>query len=136
MSKSIEMEKRISNSGFNEDTPEYLIREEQPDGTIKVRPRFSPWLNSIFSNMSKKEKISLLTKPEAQQIDELKELYREDFLKKPIEVQKGILKKLSYSNSMYDIDKIAGVLPSLESLQLKFFSRHLQEAAQLLSGRK
>jgi hypothetical protein len=117
MSKSIEMEKRMSNFGPNEDTPEYLIREEQPDGTIKVRPRFSPWLNAIFSNMSKKEKISLLSKPEAQQIDELKELYREDFLKKPIEVQKGILKKLSYNNSMYDVDKIAEVLPSLEALE-------------------
>ena len=31
MSKSIEMEKRMSNSGPNEDTPEYLIREEQTD---------------------------------------------------------------------------------------------------------
>ena len=35
---------------------DFLIREVQPDGVIKVRPRFDFPLNSIFSNMSKEEK--------------------------------------------------------------------------------
>ena len=37
MSKSTIMEKSIN----MEQTPDYLIRETMPDGTIKIRPRFS-----------------------------------------------------------------------------------------------
>jgi len=106
MSKSIIMEK----SQNLEQTPENLIRETMPDGTVKVRPRFSPLLNNVFSNMSKKEKIALLKLSEVQQVDELKELYRQEFIKKPIEVQKEILKKLLSNNSEYDIDKLGDIL--------------------------
>ena len=35
---------------------DFLIREEKPDGTIHVRPRFDFPLNSIFSFMSKEDK--------------------------------------------------------------------------------
>ena len=50
MSKSNTMEK----SGSNEKspaTPPFLVREEQPDGVINVKPRFGSYLNYIFSNM-------------------------------------------------------------------------------------
>ena len=35
---------------------DFLIREEMPDGTIKVRPRFDFPLNYLFSDMSKEQK--------------------------------------------------------------------------------
>jgi len=49
---------------------DFLIREEKPDGTIHVRPRFDFPLNSIFSYMSKEDKQILLKKSEEEQIDE------------------------------------------------------------------
>ena len=52
-------------------SPENLIREEQPNGVVKFRPRFSPLLNSIFSNMSKEDNLELLRKPEKTQIAQL-----------------------------------------------------------------
>jgi hypothetical protein len=60
--------------------------------------------------MSKKEKIALLKLPQLQQVDKLKELYRQEFIKKPIEVQKDILKKLLSNNSAYDVDKLGDIL--------------------------
>ena len=93
---------------------DFLIRETQPDGTINVRPRFDFPLNSIFSEMSKEEKKFLLKKDEAEQIEELKELYKAEFTRMPIEHQKGILKKLTYANSKYDTYKMAEMLPILQ----------------------
>ena len=94
------------------ETPENYIREEQPDGTIKVRPRFSPLLNSIFTNMSKEEKLALFSKSKNEQINELKRLYKIQFLNMKIEEQEGILNKLKYNNSQYDVDNIAAYLTS------------------------
>ena len=79
-------------------SPENLIREEQPNGTVKFRPRFSPLLNSIFSNMSKEDKLELLRKPEKAQIAELKKLYKIQFLEMEYEERQGILKKLTLFN--------------------------------------
>ena len=90
---------------------DFLIREVQPDGVIKVRPRFDFPLNSIFSNMSKEEKKELLKKSEEDQISELKELYRIEFINMPIDHQEGIMKKLTYANSKYDTYKMAEMLP-------------------------
>ena len=101
MSKTIAIE-RGDSSKNSPDTPDFLIREEKQDGIIKVRPRFEFPLNSIFSNMTKQEKIELLKKSKEDQIDELKELFKDDFLTRPIEYQRGILKKLTYNNSQYD----------------------------------
>ena len=39
---------------------DFLIREEMPDGTIKVRPRFDFPLNYLFSDMSKEQKKAFL----------------------------------------------------------------------------
>ena len=94
------------------ETPENYIREEQPDGTIKVRPRFSPLLNSIFTNMSKEEKLALFSKSKNEQINELKRLYKIQFLNMKIEEQEGILNKLKYNNSQYDVDNIVAYLTS------------------------
>jgi hypothetical protein len=94
------------------ETPENYIREEQPDGSIKVRPRFSPLLNSIFTNMSKEEKLALFSKSKNEQINELKRLYKIQFLNMKIEEQEGILNKLKYNNSQYDVDNIATYLTS------------------------
>uniref|UniRef100_A0A6C0I6T3 mRNA (guanine-N(7))-methyltransferase n=1 Tax=viral metagenome TaxID=1070528 RepID=A0A6C0I6T3_9ZZZZ len=113
MSKSIEMEKGNSNEK-SPDTPHFLIREEKPGGIIQVRPRFESPLNYIFSNMTKQEKIALLKKSEEDQIDELKELYRREFIRMPIEEQKGIMKKLSYNNSQYDNYKLVEFLPTIQ----------------------
>ena len=93
---------------------DFLIREEMPDGTIKVRPRFDFPLNSLFSDMSKEQKKVFLRKSEEDQINELKELYRIEFIKMPIDHQKGILKKLTYANSKYDTYKMAEMLPVLQ----------------------
>ena len=100
MSKSNTMEKSGSNEN-SPDTPYFLVREELPSGVVNVRPRFEFPLNSIFSNMSKQDKIRLLKKSEEEQIDELKQLYKEEFINLPIESQNGILKKLTYNNSQY-----------------------------------
>lgn len=86
---------------------DFLIREERPDGTIHVRPRFDFPLNSIFSFMSKEDKKNLLKKSEDEQINELKELYRIEFDARPSSQQEGILKKLTYNNSTYDTYGIA-----------------------------
>jgi len=98
----------------NPDELDFLIREVQPDGVIKVRPRFDFPLNGVFSNMSKEEKKRLLQKSEEDQINELKELYRIEFINMPIDHQKGILKKLTYANSKYDTYKMAEMLPILQ----------------------
>ena len=74
----------------NPDELDLLIREVQPDGVIKVRPRFDFPLNGVFSDMSKEEKKRLLQKSEEDQINELKELYRIEFIKLPTDHQKGI----------------------------------------------
>ena len=95
----------------NPDELDFLIREVQPDGVIKVRPRFDFPLNSIFSDMSKEEKKRFLKKTEEQQISELKELYRIEFINMPVEHQEGIMKKLTYANSKYDTYKMAEMLP-------------------------
>jgi len=98
----------------NPDELDLLIREVQPDGVIKVRPRFDFPLNGVFSDMSKEEKKRLLQKSEEDQINELKELYRIEFIKLPTDHQKGILKKLTYANSKYDTYKMAEMLPILQ----------------------
>ena len=113
MSKSNTMEK----SGSNEKspaTPPFLVREEQPDGVINVKPRFGSYLNYIFSNMSKQEKIALLKKSEEDQIDELKQLYKAEFIKMSIENQNGLIKKLSYNNGQYDDYKLVEFLTTNE----------------------
>ena len=91
-------------------SPENLIREEQPNGVVKFRPRFSPLLNSIFSNMSKEDKLELLRKPEKTQIAQLKQLYKAQFLEMEYEARQGILKKLTFNSSVYDVDKMAEYL--------------------------
>ena len=91
-------------------SPENLIREEQPNGVVKFRPRFSPLLNSIFSNMSKEDKLELLRKPEKTQIAQLKQLYKAQFLEMEYEDRQGILKKLTFNSSVYDVDKMAEYL--------------------------
>ena len=48
----------------NPDELDFLIREVQPDGVIKVRPRFDFPLNSLFSDMSKEEKKEFLKQSE------------------------------------------------------------------------
>jgi hypothetical protein len=98
----------------NPDELDFLIREVQPDGVIKVRPRFDFPLNGIFSDMSKEQKKRLLKKSEEDQISELKELYRIEFINMPTDHQKGILKKLTYANSKYDTYKMAEMLPILQ----------------------
>ena len=95
-------------------TPHFLVREELPSGVVNVKPRFGSYLNYIFSNMSKQDKIRLLKKSEEDQIDELKELYKEDFMKQPIETQQDILKQLTYNNSQYDQYKLAEYLPKIQ----------------------
>jgi hypothetical protein len=90
-------------------TPD-LIREEQPDGTVRVRPRFSQLLNPIFNNMSKENQLSFIKKPESEQINELKRLYKIEFLNRPKEEKEGILRKLTYNNSQYDVNNIAEYL--------------------------
>ena len=113
MSKSNTMEKSGSNEN-SPDTPYFLVREELPSGVVNVRPRFDFPLNSIFSNMSKQDKIRLLKKSEEEQIDELKQLYKEEFINLPIESQNGILKKLTYNNSQYDEYKLVEFLTTNE----------------------
>ena len=113
MSKSNTMEKSGSNEN-SPDTPYFLVREELPSGVVNVRPRFEFPLNSIFSNMSKQDKIRLLKKSEEEQIDELKQLYKEEFINLPIESQNGILKKLTYNNSQYDDYKLVEFLTTNE----------------------
>jgi DNA-directed RNA polymerase II subunit RPB2 len=90
-------------------TPD-LIREENPDGTVRVRPRFSQLLNPIFNNMSRENQLSFIKKPENEQINELKRLYKIEFLKRPNEEKEGILRKLTYNNSQYDVNNIAEYL--------------------------
>ncbi len=102
MSKSNTMEKSASPA-----TPHFLVREELPSGAVNVKPRFGSYLNYIFSNMSKQDKIRLLQKSEEDQIEELKELYKAEFIKLPIESQRDILKNLTYNNSQYDQYKLA-----------------------------
>ena len=41
---------------------DFLIREVQPDGVIKVRPRFDFPLNTVFSEMIKEQKKNITTK--------------------------------------------------------------------------
>jgi DNA-directed RNA polymerase II subunit RPB2 len=91
-------------------TPDYLIEEELINGNIQVKPRFSPLLNSIFANMSKTDKIMLVNKSIEEQVEELKRLYKIEFLKKPVEQQDAIIKKLTYNNSKYDVDRLAEYL--------------------------
>jgi DNA-directed RNA polymerase II subunit RPB2 len=91
-------------------TPDYLLEEELINGNIQVKPRFSPLLNSIFVNMSKTDKIMLVNKSIEDQIEELKRLYKIEFLKRPIEQQEAIIKKLTYDNSKYDVDRLAEYL--------------------------
>jgi hypothetical protein len=91
-------------------TPDYLIEEELINGNIQIKPRFSPLLNSIFANMSKTDKIMLVNKSIEEQVEELKRLYKIEFLKKPVEQQDAIIKKLTYNNSKYDVDRLAEYL--------------------------
>ena len=116
MSKSNTMEKNGSNEKSPE-TPHFLVREELPSGVVNVKPRYAFPLNSIFSNMSKQDKIRLLKKSEEDQIDELKELYKEEFINLPIESQRGILKKLTYNNSQYDDYKLGEYLPAIQLVE-------------------
>jgi len=101
-------------SNNSPDTPDFLIREPNEHGYQSVRPRFDFPLNSVFVDMSKQEKIRLLKKSEEEQINELKELYRIEFIGLPIDHQKGILKKLTYANSKYDTYKMSEMLPVLQ----------------------
>ena len=93
-------------------TPTNLITEELSSGVVNVAPRFDFHLNSIFSNMSKQDKLRLLKKSENDQIDELKQLYKTQFIQLPIESQRGIFKKLTYNNSQYDTYKLGEFLPT------------------------
>ena len=93
-------------------TPTNLITEELSSGVVNVAPRFDFPLNSIFSNMSKQDKLRLLKKSENDQIDELKQLYKTQFIQLPIESQRGIFKKLTYNNSQYDTYKLGEFLPT------------------------
>ena len=61
--------------------------------------------------MSKQQKLRLLTKSEEEQIDELKQRYKDDFVDQSIEYQRGVFKKLTYNNSQYDTYKLAEYLP-------------------------
>ena len=111
------MSNPIANKGDSNnspDTPDFLIREPNEHGYQSVRPRFDFPLNSVFVDMSKQEKIRLLKKSEEEQINELKELYRIEFIGLPIDHQKGILKKLTYANSKYDTYKMSEMLPVLQ----------------------
>ena len=99
---------------------DFLIREEKPDGTIHVRPRFDFPLNSIFSFMSKEDKKNLLKKSEEEQINELKELYRIEFNARPSSQQEGILKKLAYDNSKYDTYGIAEMVKEMSPKSPQF----------------
>jgi hypothetical protein len=93
------------------DTPENLIRIQQPSGTINVRMRFdSEFLNYIFTNMPKDDKLQLLSKPENEQIDELKELYKKEFETYPSQKQEYVLNKLAYKNYEYDVYNLANYL--------------------------
>jgi DNA-directed RNA polymerase II subunit RPB2 len=94
----------------NQVTPDYLLQEEDMHGNIKVKPRFSQYLNSIFANMSKQQKILLLNKDPEDQIEDLKKIFKAEFDKRPLDQQQGILKKLTYDNSKYDVDKLAEYL--------------------------
>jgi hypothetical protein len=88
-----------------------LVREVQPDGTVKVRPRFdSPYLNYVFSNMPNEIKRRLLSKPENEQIDELKGLYKIQFDNYPSKRQEFVLKELAYKNYEYDTYNLAEYL--------------------------
>jgi hypothetical protein len=60
--------------------------------------------------MSKTDKIMLVNKSIEEQIEELKRLYKIEFIKKPVEQQEAIIKKLTYDNSKYDVDRLAEYL--------------------------
>jgi DNA-directed RNA polymerase beta subunit len=87
-----------------------LVKEVQPDGTVKVRPRFDSYLNYVFANMPNEIKRRLLSKPENEQIDELKELYKIQFDNYPPQRQEFVLKELAYRNYEYDVYNLAEYL--------------------------
>ena len=90
---------------------ENLVKEVKSDGTINVKPRFdSSYLNYIFSNMPNDTKRRLLSKPENEQIEELKELYKMQFDKYPPERQQYVLKDLAYKDYEYDVYNLAKYL--------------------------
>jgi len=90
---------------------ENLVKEVKPDGTINVRPRFdSSYLNYIFSNMPNEIKRRLLSEPENEQIEQLKELYKMQFDKYPPERQQYVLKDLAYKDYEYDVYNLAKYL--------------------------
>jgi DNA-directed RNA polymerase II subunit RPB2 len=90
-----------------------LVKEVQPDGTVNVRPRFdSPYLNFVFSNMPNEIKRRLLSRPENEQIEELKELYKIQFDNYPAKRQEFVLKELAYRNYEYDVYNLADYLTS------------------------
>ena len=90
-----------------------LVKEVQPDGTVNVRPRFnSPDLNYVFSKMPNEIKRRLLSRPEYEQIEELKQIYKREFDNYPVEKQEFVLKKLAYRNYEYDVYNLADYLKS------------------------
>jgi hypothetical protein len=109
MSNPIEMEKQNSPA-----TPNNIIRKTDPTGITHVTPRFDTPLNVIFSEMTKLEKIELLKKPEEEQINELKEAYREYFIKQSSEYREGMLNRLSYKNGTYDNYKMIEFLAPVQ----------------------
>ena len=60
--------------------------------------------------MTKEDKLQLLMKSEEEQLEELKRLYKIEFFSKSMAEQEGILRKLTYNNSQYDVDRLAEYL--------------------------
>jgi DNA-directed RNA polymerase II subunit RPB2 len=81
-----------------------LVREVEPNGVINVRMEFeSPYLNSMFSMMTTEEKRQLMSKPRDEQVSILMKMYKKKFNSYNSRIQEGILSKLRYNNSDYDI---------------------------------
>jgi DNA-directed RNA polymerase II subunit RPB2 len=81
-----------------------LVRDVQPNGVINVRMEFeSPYLNSMFSMMTTEEKRQLMSKPRDEQVSILMKMYKKKFNSYNSRIQEGILSKLRYNNSDYDI---------------------------------
>jgi len=81
-----------------------LVREVEPNGVINVRMEFqSPYLNSMFSIMTTEERRQLMSKPRDEQVSILMKMYKKKFNSYNSRIQEGILSKLRYNNSEYDI---------------------------------
>jgi hypothetical protein len=81
-----------------------LVREVEPNGVINVRMEFeSPYLNSMFSIMTTEERRQLMSKPRDEQVRILMKMYKKKFNSYNSTVQEGVLSKLRYNNSEYDI---------------------------------